>query len=184
MSRASSAGRESATVVADVAKRSLVSERNRAMACEPGEASPPIDSEKTDESMMLAHPARSELAQLPAPRIEGHTQPAEVNLLRSTSSAASEAGGRRSRWARWAAAAASACSRAACSAAGVATHDASSAAFSRSTLAAQAERGGSLALADAPSTADGAAPSTADGAALGGPAAMRGWGFTRASYCA
>eukprot|EP00964_Phaeocystis_antarctica_P093064 scaffold59974_cov48-Phaeocystis_antarctica.AAC.1 len=36
-SRAISAGMESATVAADAAKRSLVSERNRAMACESGE---------------------------------------------------------------------------------------------------------------------------------------------------
>ena len=57
------------TVAAEAASRSLVSETSRAMACESGEASPPIDSEKTDgstrrpgedsekadESMMLPH---------------------------------------------------------------------------------------------------------------------------------
>eukprot|EP00964_Phaeocystis_antarctica_P004356 scaffold2364_cov51-Phaeocystis_antarctica.AAC.3 len=67
--------------------------------------------------MMLPHPVTSELAQLPAFRIEGHTQPAEANLPRSTSSAASVTGAfcaaSAARCALWAAASASACRRAA-----------------------------------------------------------------------
>ena len=49
----------------------MFSESSRATACESGEASPPIESEKTEESMMLPHPASSDVATLPAPRIEG-----------------------------------------------------------------------------------------------------------------
>ena len=40
----------------------------------------------TDESMVLPHPASSELPTLPAPRIAGYTQPAEAILPRSTCS--------------------------------------------------------------------------------------------------